>query len=98
MDAALVRSFFLQPSNPLHRQYEVLRAVVVDELPMQEVAQRFGYRYDTVRALVSQFGRQFAAGQLPPFSPLQSAAVPPARRPHQRQQTPRFSRTASASA
>ena len=91
MDAALVRSFFLQPSNPLQRQYEVLRAVVVEELPMQEVAQRFGYRYDTVRALVSQFGRQFAAGQLSPFSPLRHVAVLPARRPHHRQPMPRFS-------
>lgn len=81
MDAALLRSFFLQPSNPLHRQYEVLRAVLVEEQPMQEIAQRFGYRYDTVRALVSQFGRQFTAGQLPPFSLLQDAAVPPAQVP-----------------
>ena len=91
MDAALARSFFLQPSNPLQRQYEVLRAVVVQELPMQEVAQRFGYRYDTVRALVSQFGRQFAEGQLPPFSPLRHAAVLPVRRPHHQQPTPRLS-------
>lgn len=91
MDAAPARSFFLQPSNPLQRRYEVLRAVVVEELPMQEVAQRFGYRYDTVRALVSQFGLQFAAGQIPPFSPLQRAAVLPVRRPHHRQPTPRFS-------
>ena len=59
MDAALVRSFFLKPSNPLQRQYEVLRAVLVDEQPMREVAERFGYRYDTVRALVSEFRRQF---------------------------------------
>ena len=79
MDAALLRSFFLNPSNPLHRQYEVLRAVLVEEQPMQEVAQRFGYRYDSVRALVSQFRRQFAAEQLPLFSPLPSAGVPPAR-------------------
>jgi hypothetical protein len=76
MDAALLRSFFLKPSNPLQRQYEVVRAVVIDEQPMQEVAQRFGYRYDTVRALVSQFRRQFTAGQLPPFSPLPGAAAP----------------------
>jgi hypothetical protein len=88
MDAALLRSFFLKPSNPLQRQYEVVRAVVIDEQPMQEVAQRFGYRYDTVRALVSQFRRQFTAGQLPPFSSLPDAAVPPARPSLHRQQTP----------
>ena len=88
MDAALLRSFFLKPSNPLHRQYEVLRAVLVDEQPMQEVAERFGYRYDTVRALISQFRRQFTAGQLPPFSSLPDAAVPPARPSLHRQPRP----------
>jgi hypothetical protein len=91
MDAALVRSFFQEPSNPLHRQYEALRAVLLEDQPMQEVAQRFGYRYDTVRALVCQFRRQFAAGQLPPFSPPLNAAVPPTRPSLHRQQTPRSS-------
>ena len=91
MDAAPLRSFFLQPSDPLHRQYEVLRAVLVEEQPMQEVAQRFGYRYDTVRALVSQFRRQFTAGQLPPFSPLPNVAVPSARPSRRQRQTPRAS-------
>jgi len=88
MDAALMRSFFLKPSNPLQRQYEVLRAVLVDEQPMQEVAERFGYRYDTVRALVSQFRRQFTAGQLPPFSLLPDAAVRSARLSLHRQPRP----------
>jgi len=68
MDASGYRSFFLQPTDPRHRQYEALRAVLVDEQPMQEVAQRFGYRYDSVRALVSRFRHRFDAGQLPPFS------------------------------
>ena len=79
MDAALLRSFFLNPSNPLQRQYEVLRAVLIEEQPMQQVAQRFDYRYDTVRTLVSRFRRQFAAGQLPPFSARLNAAAPLAR-------------------
>jgi hypothetical protein len=68
MDASRSRSFFLQPTDPRHRQYEALRAVVVDEQPMQEVAQRFGYRYDTVRSLVSRFRHQLEGGLLPPFS------------------------------
>jgi hypothetical protein len=97
MDAALMRSFFLKPSNPLQRQYEVLRAVLVDEQPMQEVAERFGYRYDTVRALVSQFRRQFTTGQLPPFSSLPDAVVRSARPSLHRQQRPMSSqRTAKA--
>jgi len=68
MDASSYRSFFLQPTDPRHRQYEALRAAVVDEQPMPEVAQRFGYRYDTVRSLVSRFRHQLEAGLLPPFS------------------------------
>jgi hypothetical protein len=68
MDASRYRSFFLQPTDPRHRRYEVLRAALIDEQPMQEVAQRFGYRYDTVRLLVSRFRPQLDAGQLPPFS------------------------------
>lgn len=74
MDATRFRSFFLQPTEPRQRQYEVLRAVLVEEQPMQEVAQRFGYRYDSVRALVSRFRQQHDAGQLPPFSPQPTAA------------------------
>jgi|HubBroStandDraft_3_1064219.scaffolds.fasta_scaffold848966_1 hypothetical protein len=74
MDGSRYRYFFLQPTDPRHRQYEALRAVLVDEQPMQEVAQRFGYRYDTVRALVSRFRQQHDARQLPPFSSHPTAA------------------------
>jgi hypothetical protein len=74
VDTSPYRSFFLQPTCPRQRQYEVLRAVLLEGQPMQEVAQRFGYRYDTVRALVSRFRQQHAARQLPPFSPRPSAA------------------------
>ena len=35
--------FFLEPSNPTHRQYEALRAYFVDHLPSAEAARRFGY-------------------------------------------------------
>ena len=36
------KSFFLQPSNSTHRQYEALRAFFVEGLPSAEVADRFG--------------------------------------------------------
>jgi len=74
MDGSRYRSFFLQPTDPRQRQYEALRAVLVDEQPMQEVAQRLGYRYDSVRALVSRFRQQHDAGQPPPFLPRPTAA------------------------
>ena len=81
MDDGSYRSFFLQPTALVHRQYEALRAVFVEGLPMADVAQHFGYRYDTVRALVSHFRRQVDTGQVPPFSPPRRGGGPAARRP-----------------
>jgi hypothetical protein len=60
--------FFLEPTQTLHRRYEALRAVFVDQQPQMEVAQRFGYTYATLRRLVSDFRAQCCAGQVPPFS------------------------------
>lgn len=38
-----LKSFFLAPQTPKQRQYEALRAYVLDEIPAREVAQRFGF-------------------------------------------------------
>jgi hypothetical protein len=46
---------FLEPSNATHRQYEALRAFIVDGLPGTEVAHRFGYTPGSFRVLVHQF-------------------------------------------
>ena len=43
---------FLEPSNATHRQYEALRAFIVDEVPGAEVAHRFGYTPGSFRVLV----------------------------------------------
>jgi hypothetical protein len=67
MDDTLCRRFFHEPSCPLQRQYEALRAVFCDGLSQQEVATRFGYSYDAFRQLVHQFRRRCAAGSPPPF-------------------------------
>jgi hypothetical protein len=42
--------------------------VFVDGQPQVEVAQRFGYTYNTLRRLVSDFHAQYRADQVPPFS------------------------------
>ena len=47
--------FFLGPESPLHRQYEALRALVVEERPGPEVARRFGYSPNALRVLCYQF-------------------------------------------
>lgn len=47
--------FFLEPSNPTHRQYEALRAYFVDHLASAEAARRFGYTPGSFRVLCHQF-------------------------------------------
>lgn len=63
------RRFFLQPQTTAQRQYEALRAVIVEDLPQKEVAQRFGYTHDSLRQLLRDFRASCRAGQPPPFSP-----------------------------
>ncbi len=46
---------FLRPANPVHRQYEALRAHFVDNLSMREAADRFGYQLGTFRNLCTAF-------------------------------------------
>lgn len=64
-------SFFLQPSNSTHRQYEALRAYFVEGLTNREAAQRFGYTEGSFRILAHQF-RQ---------NPHRSFFLPPSRGP-----------------
>jgi len=47
--------FFLAPEKTLHRQYEALRACIIDQTPCREVAQRFGYSPGFLRVLCHQF-------------------------------------------
>lgn len=77
MQDSLYRRFFLEPSQPLHRRYEALRAVFVDNQPQVEVAKRFGYTDNTLRRLVSDFRAQCRADQVPPFSLLHPGAALP---------------------
>jgi hypothetical protein len=85
MDDTACQNFFLQPAQILHRQYEALRAVFVAHQPLHQVARQFGYRYGSLRNLVTDFRAQCQAGQAPPFSPHHvaddPAVVDPARYP-----------------
>jgi len=47
--------FFLSPQFPMQRQYEALRAFIVDEEPSGDVARRFGYSPGAFRVLCHQF-------------------------------------------
>lgn len=48
----------LAPRNTAHRQYEALRAYLVERLRGPEVARRYGYTYGALQQLVHQFRRQ----------------------------------------
>ena len=54
--------FFLAPENPLHRQYEALRAFFVEGLPSGDVAGHFGYSPGAFRVLCHRFRREADAG------------------------------------
>jgi len=48
-------NFFLSPQFPMQRQYEALRAFLVEEEPSGDVARRFGYSPGASRVLCHQF-------------------------------------------
>jgi len=78
MDDQVCRRFFHEPEETLHRRYEALRAVFLDGLPLDQAAERFGYRPGTLKSLVSRFRARCRAGDPPPFLLLKDEDVPPA--------------------
>ena len=70
------KEYFVHPVEASHRRYEALRSVVVEEQPMQEVAERYEVSYGTIRNWVSEFCRGQDAGQSPPFSLRRREDVP----------------------
>jgi hypothetical protein len=69
-DHLALRRYFLQPANAAHRQYEALRAFLVEGLPSGQAARRFGYSPGSFRVLVHHFrrdpGRPFFLPDRPP--------------------------------
>jgi transposase len=53
-----LRRFFLEPRLPKHRQYEALRAFLVEGRPAKEVAQAFGYSLNSFHVLCHHFRRE----------------------------------------
>lgn len=49
------RAFFVQPSNPRQRRYEILRAFFVEQLPALEIARRFDCSRHAVYSIVRDF-------------------------------------------
>ena len=53
-----LRRFFLEPLLPKHRQYEALRAFLVEGRPAREVARAFGYTLNSFHVLCHHFRRE----------------------------------------
>jgi hypothetical protein len=68
MDDTAFQRYFTQPTQTYHRQYEALRAVMVDGRSQKKAAEAFGFRYGSFRLLVHEFRRSFA-GTLRPVEP-----------------------------
>ena len=57
-DLSQLRQFFLKPKLPKHRQYEALRAFVVEDRPAKDVARAFGYSLNSFYVLCHHFRRE----------------------------------------
>jgi hypothetical protein len=53
-----LRRFFLEPRLPKHRQYEALRAYLVEGRPAKDVARAFGYSLNSLYVLCHHFRRE----------------------------------------
>ena len=70
MDDTAFRRYFTQPTQACHRRYEALRAVIVDGRSQKEVAEAFGFQHRSLRQLMYEFRRSFAAERKPTESPF----------------------------
>ena len=68
MTTGTYADIFLNSDDAVQRRYEVLRAVHVDDVPMNEAAEQFGLTHGTVRNWVSEFRRECDSGKRPLFS------------------------------
>jgi transposase len=62
-----VAQFFLKPKQPVHRRYEILRAMYVDHLSAKEAAKRFDCSVHTVNAMRRDFKSAMTSGGPPTF-------------------------------
>src|SRR5438309_4361066 len=57
-ELSALRRFFLEPRLPKHRQYEALRAYLVEGRSAPEVARSFGYSLNSFHVLCHHFRRE----------------------------------------
>jgi hypothetical protein len=77
MEGSHTSRFFLEPRQTFQRQYEALRAIFVDGEPIDQVADRFGYKSSALRVMASRFRGECRRGEPPPFFSTTDADVHP---------------------
>jgi hypothetical protein len=78
MDGSPTKRFFLEPRQTFQRQYEALRAIFVDDEPLERVAERFGYKPSALRSMASRLRADCRRGVAPPFFSQTAAGGTPA--------------------
>jgi hypothetical protein len=76
MDGSHPRQFFLEPQQTFQRQYEALRALFVDDEPLERVAGRFDYKPSTLKSMASRLRTDWRRGVVPPFFSRTAAGAP----------------------
>jgi hypothetical protein len=77
MEGIPTSRFFLEPEQTFHRRYEALRAVFVDDEPVDRVAERFDYKLSALQSMISRFRADCRRGVAPPFFFRTGAGDPP---------------------
>jgi hypothetical protein len=77
MDGNDTSRFFLEPKLTSQRRYEALRAIFVEDEPLDQVAQRFGYKSSALRSMACRFRGDCRRSVTPPFFSRTDADVHP---------------------
>jgi hypothetical protein len=67
MDGSHTSRFFREPKQTFQRQYEALRAIFLEDEPLDQVAGRFGYKTSALRSMASRFRADCRRGVTTPF-------------------------------
>ena len=85
MDDTAFQWYFTQPTHTYQRQYEAVRAVIMDGRSQKEVAEAFGFEYGSIRQLLYAFRRSCEKSselsESPFFETLLSVARPRSSKP-----------------
>jgi hypothetical protein len=96
MNGTHTRRFFLEPKPTFQRQYEALRAIFIEDQPLDQVAMRFGYKLSALKSMASRFRADCRRGVTTPFFSPTDADDPSGQPPAQAGHTPNLPKSPTA--